>query len=206
MKIRRLKPFVIPFISAVMMSFLIICLITINKQPEEDNFDDNYNYVSKAIVEETVPVISEEDDIIIRPYKTDNINIYKKFYDGNENKENAIIYYNGTYIQNSGIIYTSDSEFDVVAVMDGEVIDVKKDDILGYSIDIKHSNDIITSYHGMKNIYVNKGDKLSKEALLGKSGEITLDVNLKNALLFEITKSGKYENPESYFDKHAKEM
>ena len=206
MKIRRLKPFVIPFISAVMMSFLIICLITINKQPEEDNFDDNYNYVSKAIVEETVPVISEEDDIIIRPYKTENINIYKKFYDGNENKENAIIYYNGTYIQNSGIIYNSDSEFNVVSILDGEVIEVKKDDLLGYAVEVKHSNNLISSYEGMKSINVKKGDRINQDTLIGKSGEIDLDVNLKNALLFELIKDGKYVNPENYFDKKAKEI
>lgn len=205
MKKRRLKPFVVPFISAVMMSFLIICIISVNKKPEEDNFDENYNYVSKAIVENSLPVINE-DDIIIRPYKTDSINIYKKFYDGNENKENAIIFYNGTYIQNTGIIYTSDSEFDVISVMDGEVIDVKKDDLLGYSVDIKHSDNLITSYHGMKNVYVKKGDKLSKEALLGKSGEMTFDVNLKNSLMFELIKDGKYENPEIIFDKHVKEI
>ena len=205
MKKRRLKPFVLPFISAVMMSFLIICIISVKKEPKEDTFDDNYNYVTKAIINETIPVINE-DDIIIRPYKTDSINIYKKFYDGEDNKETGIIYYNGTYIQNTGIIYTSDSEFDIVSVLDGEVIDIKKDDILGYSVDIKHSDNLITSYHGMKTIYVKKGDKLSKEALIGKSGEITLDVNLKNSLMFEIIKDGKYDNPENYFDKHVKEI
>ena len=51
-----------------------------------------------------------------------------------------------------------------------------------------------------------KGDRITQETLIGKSGEIKLDVNLKNALLFELIKDGKYVNPENYFDKKAKEI
>ena len=53
---------------------------------------------------------------------------------------------------------------------------------------------------------VSKGDKVLQGTIIGKSGEITLDVNLKNALLFEIIKDGKYENPDNYFDKKVKEL
>lgn len=206
MKKRRLKGFVFPLFSAVLFSILLITIISLNKTNKEGVIDDvDYTYSNDSIVSKTVPVLSEED-IIIRPYQSDKISIYKKFYDGENNKEDAIIYYNDTYMQNSGIIYNSDNEFNVVSILDGEVIEVKKDDLLGYVVEIKHSNNLISSYEGMKSINVKKGDKIKQDTLIGKSGEIDLDVNLKNALLFELIKDGKYVNPENYFDKKAKEI
>ena len=170
----------------------------------DNKVDNNYTYVNDSIIDNSLPVMSEED-VVIRPYRTDKIDIYKKFYDEN-NKEEGIVYYNGTYIQNSGIIYNSTDEFDVVSILDGDVIDVKIDEILGNVIEIKHSNGLISSYSGLKSMNVSKGDKVLQGTIIGKSGEITLDVNLKNALLFEIIKDGKYENPDNYFDKKVKEL
>lgn len=206
MKKRRLKGFVFPLFSAVLFSIFLITIISLNKTDKRDVLDDvDYTYSNDSIISKTVPVLSEED-IIIRPYQSDKISIYKKFYDGENNKEDAIIYYKDTYMQNSGIIYNSDSEFNVVSILDGEVIEVKKDDLLGYAVEVKHSNNLISSYEGMKSINVKKGDRINQDTLIGKSGEIDLDVNLKNALLFELIKDGKYVNPENYFDKKAKEI
>lgn len=206
MKKRRLKGFVFPLFSAVLFSIFLITIISLNKTDKRDVLDDvDYTYSNDSIISKTVPVLSEED-IIIRPYQSDKISIYKKFYDGENNKEDAIIYYKDTYMQNSGIIYNSDNEFNVVSILDGEVIEVKKDDLLGYVVEVKHSNNLISSYEGMKSINVKKGDRINQDTLIGKSGEIDLDVNLKNALLFELIKDGKYVNPENYFDKKAKEI
>ena len=203
MKKKRLKPFVFPVFTGVVFGIILLCIISVQ---DKVNVQENkkYTYVNDSIVDNTMPVINEEE-VIIRPYRTDKIDIYKKYYN-EENKENGIVFYNGTYIQNSGIIYNSTDEFEVVSILDGEVIDVKKDDILGNVIEIKHSNDIISVYSGLKSMNVTKGDKVLQGTIVGKSGEISLDVNLKNALLFEIIKNGKYENPESFYDKKTKEI
>lgn len=205
MKKRKLKGFVLPTFSAFLVSILFITIISLSNNMTSEKDTQNYTYSNQSIISNTMPVLNE-DDVIIRPYQAEKINIYKKFYDGENNTDNAIIYYNDTYIQNSGILYNCEEEFNVVSILDGEVIEVKKDDLLGYVVEVKHSNNLISSYEGLKSINVKKGDRITQETLIGKSGEIKLDVNLKNALLFELIKDGKYVNPENYFDKKAKEI
>lgn len=205
MKKRKLKGFVLPTFSAFLVSILFITIINLSNNMTSEKDTQDYTYSNQSIISNTMPVLNE-DDVIIRPYQAEKINIYKKFYDGKNNTDNAIIYYNDTYIQNSGILYNCEEEFNVVSILDGEVIEVKKDDLLGYVVEVKHSNNLISSYEGLKSINVKKGDRITQETLIGKSGEIKLDVNLKNALLFELIKDGKYVNPENYFDKKAKEI
>lgn len=206
MKKKRLKGFVVPVFSAIILSTLLISLISLNKKEETPiKFDENYVYVNESIIHDSLPTLSE-DDVIIKPFQDDKVSIYKKFYDGENNKEDAIIYYNNTYIQNSGILYNSDSEYSVVSILDGEVTELKKDNILGYVVEVKHNNNLISIYQGLKTVNVKKGDQITQNTLIGKSGEITLDVNLKNALLFELIKDGKYVNPDNYFNKKVKEI
>ena len=206
MKKRRLKRFVVPVFSALIISTLLITLMLFTKKTEDVEVPtEDFAYVNDSIVHDALPTLSE-DDVIIKPFQTENINVYKKFYDGENNKEDSIIYYKDTYMQNSGVLYNSDNEFMVVSVLDGEVIDLKKDDILGYVVEVKHDNNLISIYQGLKSVNIKKGDQITQNSIIGKSGEITLDVNLKNALLFELIKDGKYVNPEIFYNKKIKEI
>ena len=49
-------------------------------------------------------------------------------------------------MQNSGVDYTSDSSFDVISILDGTVINVYENKILGTSIEVRHSNELISVY------------------------------------------------------------
>jgi len=205
LKKRRLKAFVVPLFSALIVSTLLITLISFNKKVDTPRKKDKYTYVNESIIHDAVPTLSE-DDVIIKPYQNENIKIYKSFYDGENNKEDSIIYYNNTYMQNSGCIYNFDEEFSVVSILDGEVIDIKKEELLGYTVEVKHENNLISSYEGLKSVNVKKGEQITQNTMIGKSGEIKLDINLKNALLFELIKDGKYVNPELYYNKKLKEI
>ena len=206
MKKRKLKGFVIPVFSAILFSGILITLLSLKTNNKNEVVEDiNYTYVNESIIHDAIPVLNEEN-VIIKPFDTNKINIYKKFYDEDQNTDESIIYYNDTYMQNSGVLYNSDTEFNVVSVLDGEVIEVKKDNILGYVVEIKHDNNVISSYEGLKSVNVKKGEKVKQNTLIGISGEINLDVNLKNSLLFELIKDGKYVNPEKYYNKKVKEI
>ena len=204
MKKKRLRPYVVPIFSAVLFSALLITVLSLTNKVEENN---DFTYVSNSIVNDTIPVINEVEDVyIVRPYQNDQITICKKFYDGNENRENSIILFNDTYIQNTGIIYTSNEEFGVVSILNGEVIDIKQDELLGNVVTIKHDNDFISIYEGLKTLYVNKGDRVLQNTMIGKSGPLSFEVNLPNALLFELSKNGSFVNPEEYYDKNINEL
>ena len=208
MKKKKLKWFVKPVLYGLAFSLMILSIVILNFQEgKKSNFKD-FVFVNKSIISNIKPVLSE-DDIIIKPFVGDNIKIYKKFYDKDssiEEKEQAIIYYRNTYLQNSGIIYKSDEEFDVVSILDGEVTNIKEDETLGNVVEITYSNNIIANYEGLKDIKVKVGQKVYQSDIIGKSSKINIDDNLNNALLFEIIKDGKYINPENYFDKKVKEL
>lgn len=208
MKRRKLKFFVLPTFTVLLFSGFILCLLIMSSSISNEKTKskkENFTYSNDTIIHDVMPVLSDEN-IIIRPYDISNINIYKKFYDENNNDENSIIYNNNTYMQNSGILYKSDNEYNILSILDGEIIDVKEDPILGYSVEIKHDNNLISSYSGLKNIIVKKNDKINQGSVIGKSGEIKFDEVIKNSLLFELIKDGKYVNPENYYNKKIKEV
>lgn len=203
---RRLKEFVLPVFAGMFAALSLVTFMTIKNRsiPVENEIPDNYTYVSNRVFNDAMPILSYED-VIIKPYQTGDIRIVKEFYD-EETKERGIIYFNDTYMQNSGVLYSSDNEFNVVSILDGEVIDVKKDDIMGYTVEIKHTDNLISSYEGMQNSYVKKGDQIKQSTIIGKSGTIKLNEEINNSLLFELIKDGKYINPEKYYDKKVKEV
>ena len=205
MKRRKLKGFVIPLFTGVIASCMLLTIYLVNKiNIKQDYFPEDFNFISSNIVSNIVPVLSY-DNVVIRPYQAENVQELKKFYD-EENKENGIILYKDTYIQNSGILYSSSTEYNVVSILGGEVINTKKDDILGYVVEVKHDNNLISVYEGLKNLYVKKGDQIKQNTIIGKSGDITLDEKVNNSLLFELIKDGKYVNPDKYFDKKLNEV
>ena len=109
-------------------------------------------------------------------------------------------------MQNSGIDYTGSTEFDVVSILDGTVISVSDDDILGTSIQIKHSNDLVSVYQSMSNVTVKENDTVTQGTVLGKSGESNISSDLGNHLHFELYHQGSVVNPEEYYGKLLGEL
>ena len=200
---RKIKEYALPVLLGTVLAVFLNLFLAI-RQNSVSSIPEDYNYVSGSIINDSLPVLSY-DDVLIRPYQTDRITVVKRFYD-EDNKELGIIYFNDTYMQSSGILYTSEDEYNVVSILDGEVISVKKDDLLGNTVEVKHTDNLISSYQGLQNVYVKKGDHINQNTIIGKAGEIKLNETYQNALLFELIKDGHYINPDKYFDKKIKEL
>ncbi len=200
---RKLKGYVLPILVGSVLGILLNVYLSF-RGTGVSSIPEDFNYVSQGIINNTMPVLSY-DDVLIRPYQTDKINVIKRFYD-EENKELGIIYFKDTYIQSSGILYNSDEEYNVISILDGEVINIRQDDLLGNTVEIKHTDNLISSYQGLKNVYVHKGDQINQNTIIGKAGEIKLNETYQNALLFELIKDGHYINPDKYFDKKIREL
>lgn len=210
MKRKKLRPFVMPMIYGIACAALVMSIVLLDKNQSETVMKeyDDYIYVNNSILTNNIPV-SKEDVTIVRPYTTDKVEISKKFYDNNatdEEKQNAIIYYNDTYIQNSGILYKSSESFDVISILDGTVIDVKTDEVLGNVVEVKHSNNIISTYQGLSTVNVKKDQLLKQGDAIGKSGKLNVGESIENGLLFEFIYDGKLVNPENYYDKKISEL
>lgn len=211
MKKRKLKFFVMPVIYGLMCATICLTFLVFQKNQKQKEVDNN-TYVNSSIVSKSLPTISEtektsSDVIIKRPFISEKVELYKKYYEkeNNEDIEKSILYYNNTYVQNTGVLYRSNEKFDIVSILDGEVSNIKKDETLGNVIEIKHTNNIISTYYGLNEIRFKKGDKVNQGDVIGTSGKINMDA-IENGLLIEITKDSKLVNPEKYYDKKLNEI
>ena len=183
--------------------FAIISVLAIGMNLSFDlKTTDTDDYVPEEIIREE-PVV-KQTTTIINPYLDQGVTIGKNYYDykGEEkDQENSILKHDNTYIQNSGIDYVNENKFDVIAILDGTVTDIKDDDTLGKCIEIKHDNNLISTYQSLSEIKVKKGDIITQGQVLGTSGENELDKELGNHLHFEMYENGGNVNPNNYLNK-----
>lgn len=196
-----LKPFVLPVIYSIIIVALVVGIYFTTKPNLE--VEDNYTYVSGTILDEYVPVVNT-DTIILRPYTSESVTIGKNYYDYKEQEEqqkNSIIYHEDTYLQNTGIDYVQKDVFDVISILDGEVIEVENKELLGKSVTIRHNNETISVYQSLSQTGVKKGEQVAAGQVIGKSGTCELNKDLGNHLHFELTINGQLVDPENYLDK-----
>ena len=192
--------YLIAFSLTEMGAFYVSQNMQANNPKEED-----IEYVNSSIIddrEKDQEVIKEEIKML-KPYTDENVQTLKYFYDyqaAAESQEKSILYHENTYIQNSGMDFGLTDTFDVVSVLDGTVVDVREDELLGTIVEIKHDNDFISSYQSLSEVSVKKNDAITRGQVIGKSGTNTIDQDLGNHLHFELYKSGEVVDPSKYFD------
>ena len=218
MKRRKLKPFVVPKMYALSIAMIIGSVYVIERVVNNAVFESKKEDEVKEVIyrEDTdweeivndVPVVNEEVRIM-RPYINEGVKVVKDYYDykaDSASQENSIVYYGNTYMQNSGVDYGMNGEFEVVSIMDGDVVEVIDDEIMGKTVKIKHSNDLISVYQSMGSVDVKKDDKVTQGMVIGKSGEANVSPELGNHLHFELYYQGSVVNPLEYYDKLIGEL
>lgn len=201
---RKLKPYVLPtFLLIISIIGLSTYAIINNLNSNLNDNPENLTYVSEEIITDDTPVMNTEVKMI-NPYTEESVTIGKYYYDykgESAQQEKSIIFHDNTYIQNSGIDFVNEKTFDVLAVLDGTVINVKDDETLGKIVEIKHDNDYISIYQSLSEITVSKGDKITQGQIIGKSGTNELDKEIGNHLHFELYINGQVVDPMQYLNK-----
>ena len=198
---RKVKLKKLPLIVAILVLIPFLTVIIFSKESMKKAND----LVTTDTISDTVPVINETRKMI-NPYTDSSVTISKSYYDYKgeaTEQEKSITVYENTYIQNTGIDYISTNTFDIVSVLDGTVVTVKEDELLGKIIEIKHDNGLITSYQSLSEITVQKNDKIKQGQVIGKSGTNKLDKEIGNHLHFEIYENGSSVNPINYLNKEV---
>lgn len=202
MKRKKLKDWVIPTLSifVIVGSFLCYYLIT---DIQNNSLEDVDNYVTDALIDNTETVNKEvKQTKAIEPYNSEKVSISKKYYNPSstkEEQETSLIKYENIYMPNTGILYSSDEQFDIIASLDGTVKNIKEDNILGTVIEIECSNNIITIYQSVKDAKVKQGDKVTQGTVIASSGPNKLSDEKENCLHFEVYKESKLINPEDFY-------
>lgn len=217
MKKRKLKPFVVPAVYILSLAMLLTSVYFIEK------IINNVVFKSEDVteVEEVEDVVSEDTDVtndmpvvntepqIIKPYVNESVKVVKNYYDyqaDNASQEESILYYGDTYMQNSGIDYASDAEFEVVSILDGVITEIVDDEIMGKTVKIKHSNDLVSVYQSMGTVDFKVNDNVGQGAIIGVCGENNISRDLGNHLHFELYYKGNVVNPDDYYGKLTSEL
>lgn len=204
---RRLKKSVVYSLFAIAFIAIMGSLIAINYAGKKD--DETAVTVSLGVLDYNgyIPVL-KTNDTIMRPYYESGIDLVLRFYDYNsseEEQQKALIYYEGAYIQSSGVAYSKKDPFDVIAVLDGTVKEVTHDDIIGNMIVIEHENGYVSLYQSVDDINVEEGSPIVQGQVIAKSSNSNILKNLGNHLYFELSKNGEYVNPEEYYNRSINE-
>ena len=209
MKKYRFRKTAIIVISTLCFAILILGVSIINTSMNQVSLQiPDYDYVTDTILNEEEPVANTKN-IIMRPYNNSEVKILKDFYERNdteENQENSLIFYDSTYMPNSSIAYGGIDSFDVVSILDGTVIKVSEDDLLGNIVEIEHTNKIISVYQSVSEVAVKENQVVKQGEVIAKSGESNLNLSLKKHLLFELIVNSNIVNPEDYFNKNVENI
>ena len=205
----KLRKFVMPTVYTILIAtFLMISLVAFKSPNTEDKPIDKIQYVSSSVISNDVPVMSTTN-VIIKPYNNASVKIGKNYYDFNadkENQQNSILFYDNTYIQNSGVDYILDTSFDILCVFNGVVTKVEDNDMVGKTVEIKHDGNMITVYQSLSNVNVKVDDEITQGTVIGKSGNSKIGKDLGNHLHFEVYINGQVINPELCYNKQIADL
>ena len=207
MKTKKLKSYVLPAIYVMVISALFVSISFISKvlQSQIRSYDTDLS-VSSITNDDAIPVVKEEaiepKSTIVKPFTSEKVEVSKSYYDmadSETEQQNSLVYYEKTYMQNSGILYKSAEEFDVLSVYDGKVTNVATDDILGNYVEITHNTNLKTIYYSLKDVVVKKDDEVKSGTIIAKSGDNKLESESNNSLLFEVHYNGYTMDPEYFY-------
>jgi stage II sporulation protein Q len=209
MKKRKLKGFVLPtaYVIGVTMLFLGIMYIGSNLNT---SYLGDYNFVTSLFTDNLNSVVSiDDEEKISKPFDNENVTISKYFYDkdaDDTNKESSIIYYENTYMQNTGVLYSSDEQFDVLASLSGTVTNITDDDILGKVVYVEYNTKLTIVYYSLESTDLKIGDQIEQNAVIGKSGSNKLENEKKYSLLIEVYMDGNLINPLDFYEMNITDL
>ena len=192
--------FKLPVFFLFIIALVVLPLLTL-KLPNSGS-EDLTDYTMDELIESEIPVVNEVVTII-NPYSDQSVTIKKGYYEPASDEDSqlsSIIKHDNTYIQNTGIDYVGENTFDVLAILNGVVINTKDDEELGKTVEIRHDNGMISIYQSLSEVYVTKDAVVTQGLVIGKSGENKLDKDLGNHLHFEIYDNGQSVNPLNYLN------
>ncbi len=207
-KRRRLRKYVIPTICLMLVctilfsSYKMYQILTAGVPIIDPSPKDTTSEVNNSQNDTNITPTVSVSKTIIRPYTSTDVSATIPYYniDGtNDEQAAALIYYEGIYMQNTGVLYTSNNAFDVVSILDGTVKNIKEDSLMGNIVEIEHTNNLTTVYQSLGEVKVKVGDTVKQGDIIATSGQNKIATDTSNALHFEVFYKGEVFNPEEFY-------
>lgn len=208
MKKRKLKGFVLPTAYVLGVTILFLGIMYVGSNIKEEYVGD-HSFVTSLFTDNITPVVNVEEEKISKPFNSENVTISKYFYNkdaDDTNKESSIIYYENTYMQNTGVLYSADEQFDVLASLPGTVTNIKDDNILGKVVYVEYNTNLTLVYYSLESTDLKIGDQIEQDSVIGKSGTNKLENEKKYSLLFEVYLNGNLVNPLDFYEMNTTDL
>lgn len=206
----RLKKWASTIIYLSLVGIVFVSMMFISKTLNNRYGESlNLSFILKDFIDTDMPVVSINEDKIIKPFDSETVTIDINYYDKDsdeETQQKSLILYENTYMPNTGILYTSEETFDILSTLDGKVTNIGEEELLGKVIEITHSSSLVTTYYSVGNINVTEGQEIKQGDIIGTSGKNNISSTSDNMLLFEVNYNGININPEKYYQTNLKDL
>lgn len=158
--------------------------------------------IDNVFDEDTTPVVKTETNTIVKPYIAESVKVGRYFYDfesDEKKQENSLILYEDTYMQNNGVDYVDSKNFDIVAILDGEVISIEDSEVYGKVVTIKHNDNLKSVYSNVDGVLVSIGYKIHQGEIFAMSAKPKLQSDYKSMLHFEVFYKESAIDPENMY-------
>ena len=158
--------------------------------------------IDNVFDEDTTPAVKTETNIIVKPHISDSVKVGRYFYDfesDEKKQENSLILYEDTYMQNNGVDYVDNKNFDVVAILDGEIISIEDSEVYGKVVTIKHNDKLKAVYSNVDGILVTVGYKIHQGEIFAMSAKPKLQSDYESMLHFEVFYKESAIDPENMY-------
>ena len=158
--------------------------------------------IDNVFDEDTTPVVKTETNTIVKPYIAESVKVGRYFYDfesDEKKQENSLILYEDTYMQNNGVDYVDSKNFDIAAILDGEVISIEDSEVYGKVVTIKHNDNLKSVYSNVDGVLVSIGYKVHQGEIFAMSAKPKLQSDYKSMLHFEVFYKESAIDPENMY-------
>lgn len=196
------------YLSLILIVFVSMVFIS-NKLDNYYGDSLNLSYILKDFIDNDTPVANIKNESITKPFDKENITTDIDFYDkeaDEESQQKSLILYENTYMPNTGILYTSEEQFDVLSTLDGKITKISKDELLGNVVEITHSNTLTTTYYSIDNVKVKENQTIKQGEVIGTSGKNNISSTSDNMMLFEVSLNGNNIDPENYYQMKLEDL
>lgn len=190
------------YIGVIAVMVLCATLVVSGVKTYLTNREEMKFTIDNVFDEDTTPVVKTETDTIVKPYIAESVKVGRYFYDfesDEKKQENSLILYEDTYMQNNGVDYVDSKNFDVVAILDGEVISIEDSEVYGKVVTIKHNDNLKSVYSNVDGVLVSVGYKVHQGEIFAMSAKPKLKSDYESMLHFEVFYKESAIDPENMY-------
>ncbi|MFV9510432.1 peptidoglycan DD-metalloendopeptidase family protein [Tepidibacillus sp. LV47] len=160
---------------------------------------------------QAIPVTANQEQMIWPVQNPEKAEVKMEFFDlsqSDSEMKDAIVRFQDEIWPHTGIdIVSKDkSPLIVVAALSGEVIRAEKDPVVGFLVDIRHENGLVTNYSSLNELKVAKGDKVTQGQVLGTAGRNIFEKDQGVHLHFEVRKDDVALSPQAFIGQDASQV